>query len=189
MEMNGSQRVNAPPAKLWAALNDVEVLKACIPGCEQIAKTSDTTMEALVTLRVGPVKASFKGNVSFSDIDPPRGYTIKGEGNGGSNGQAKGTAKVRLEPAGKQTILHYTVTAEVSGKLAQLGARLIDVTAKKLADDFFMKLGDMVAPPTADIIAEREARQWVVIRVFRAIFRFFKRLFGGGQTPSGNPVA
>ncbi|WP_394100465.1 SRPBCC family protein [Roseixanthobacter pseudopolyaromaticivorans] len=147
--MSGSQRIEASPAAVWAALNDPEVLKQCIPGCESIAKTSDTQMEAVVVLRVGPVKASFKGAVTLSDIVPEQGYTITGEGSGGLAGYAKGSAKVRLEPQDDATLLHYEVSADVGGKLAQLGARLIDATAKKLAGEFFTNFGATVAPPAA----------------------------------------
>ncbi|MFG1421642.1 CoxG family protein [Roseixanthobacter liquoris] len=149
MDMNGSQRIEASPAAVWAALNDPEVLKQCIPGCESIAKTSDTQMEAVVVLRVGPVKASFKGAVTLSDIVPDQGYTISGEGSGGLAGYAKGSAKVHLMPEGTATLLYYEVSADVGGKLAQLGARLIDATAKKLAGEFFTNFGAIVAPPPA----------------------------------------
>lgn len=133
MDMNGSQRIEASRELVYAALNDVDVLKQCIPGCESIEKTSDNEMNAKVTLRVGPVKASFTGKVTLSDFDPPNGYTITGEGSGGMAGFAKGSAAVKLEADGDATILHYTVKAEIGGKLAQLGGRLIDATATKLA--------------------------------------------------------
>ena len=180
MEMTGAQRINASQQAVWNALNDVDVLKQCIPGCDSITRVSPTDLAAQVTLRVGPVKASFKGAVKLSDIDPPNGYTIKGEGNGGSSGQAKGGARVWLTRDERYTVLNYDVNAEVSGKLAQLGSRLIDVTAKKLADDFFQKLGDITAPPTAEILAEREARIWIVWRIVRRIAQAIRRLFGGG---------
>jgi uncharacterized protein len=157
MDMNGSQRIEASPAAVWAALNDPQVLKQCIPGCESIEKTSDTQMEAVVVLRVGPVKASFKGAVTLSDIVPEQGYTITGEGSGGLAGYAKGSAKVRLEPEGDATLLHYEVKADVGGKLAQLGARLIDATSKKLAGEFFTNFGAVVAPPPAAEPAPAEA--------------------------------
>lgn len=149
MDMNGSQRIEAPREKVYAALNDVEVLRQCIPGCESIEKTSDNEMNAKVTLRVGPVKASFTGKVLLSDLDPPNGYTITGEGAGGMAGFAKGSAAVKLEADGDATILHYTVKADVGGKLAQLGGRLIDATATKLAGEFFEKFGSIVGGPAA----------------------------------------
>lgn len=144
MDMNGSQRIEASREAVYAGLNDVDVLRQCIPGCDSIEKLSDTEMAAKVTLKIGPVKASFTGKVTLSDLDPPNGYTISGEGSGGIAGFAKGGAKVTLEPDGEATILHYIVTADIGGKIAQLGSRLIDGTAKKLAGDFFSKFGEIV---------------------------------------------
>ena len=148
MDMTGTQRIEAPRDKVYAALNDVDVLRQCIPGCDEITKTSDTEMNAKVTLRIGPVKASFTGKVTLSDLDPPNGYTITGEGSGGMAGFAKGGAKVSLAPDGDATILTYVVNADIGGKIAQLGARLIDGTSKKLAGDFFEKFGEVVGGPT-----------------------------------------
>lgn len=145
MDMSGSQRIEASREAVYAGLNDVDVLRRCIPGCDSIEKLSDTEMAAKVTLKIGPVKASFTGKVTLSDLDPPNGYTITGEGSGGMAGFAKGSAKVRLEPDGEATVLHYTVDADIGGKLAQLGSRLIDGTAKKLAGDFFAVFGDIVS--------------------------------------------
>jgi carbon monoxide dehydrogenase subunit G len=162
MDMNGSQRIEAPREVVYAALNDVEVLRQCIPGCETIEKTSDTEMNAKVTLKIGPVKASFTGKVTLSDLDPPNGYTISGEGSGGAAGFAKGGAKVSLVPEGEEaTILNYTVQAQIGGKLAQLGGRLIDSTAKKLAGDFFEKFGAVVAPPAEGAAPEAKKKGWL----------------------------
>lgn len=161
MDMNGSQRIEASREKVYAALNDVEVLKQCIPGCESIEKTSDNEMNAKVTLRVGPVKASFTGKVILSDFDPPNGYTITGEGAGGVAGFAKGSAAVKLEADGDATILHYTVKADVGGKLAQLGGRLIDATATKLAGEFFEKFGSIVAPTVVAGPVPEEKKGWL----------------------------
>ena len=149
MDMNGSQRIEASREVVFAALNDPEVLRQCVPGCESIEKVSDTQMNAKVVLRIGPVKASFGGSIQLSDLDPPNGYSISGEGSGGIAGHAKGGAKVTLEADGEATILHYAVEAQVGGKIAQLGSRLIDATAKKLAGDFFAKFGEIVGPQTA----------------------------------------
>lgn len=154
MDMNDSQRIEAPREVVWAALNDPEVLKACIPGCETIEMTGENEMEAQVVLKIGPVKASFSGKVTLTNIDPPNGYTISGEGQGGVAGHARGGADIRLETDGDATILHYDVKAEVGGKIAQLGARLIDSTAKKLAGEFFEKFAEVVAPPPEGVEAE-----------------------------------
>jgi carbon monoxide dehydrogenase subunit G len=145
MEMKGEYTIPVPRPLVWAALNDVEVLKAAIPGCDSITRLSDTEIEATVTAKVGPVKASFKGLVTLSDIDPPNGYTIRGEGKGGAAGFARGGAKVHLADAPGGTLLSYEVDASVGGKLAQIGGRLIDSTAKKLADEFFATFSELAA--------------------------------------------
>jgi carbon monoxide dehydrogenase subunit G len=147
MDMTGEQRIAAPRQDVWEALNDTEVLKACIPGCKSLEKLSDTEMKATVTLAIGPVKASFAGDVTLSDIDAPNSYVISGQGSGGAAGFAKGQATVNLADDGDGTLMTYVVKADVGGKLAQLGGRLIDATAKKLANDFFRKFGEIVAPP------------------------------------------
>lgn len=151
MQMKDSQRILASREKVWAALNDPEILRLCIPGCQSLEMTSPTEMTATVVIKVGPVKATFGGKVTLSDLDPPNGYCIAGEGSGGVAGFAKGGAIVRLEDAGEgETILHYEANSQIGGKLAQLGARLIDSTAKKLAGEFFTKFGAVVASePTA----------------------------------------
>jgi carbon monoxide dehydrogenase subunit G len=149
MDMTGTQRIEAPRAKVWAALNDPEILKQSIPGCEKIEKLSDTEMTATVVFKVGPVKATMNGKVTLSDLDPPNGYTIAGEGSGGAAGFAKGGAKISLVEDGGATSLNYEVKAEIAGKLAQLGSRLIDSTAKKLAAEFFEKFSEAVAPAPA----------------------------------------
>ena len=151
MELTGEYQINAPREAVWKALNDPDVLKQCIPGCEEINKTSDTEMTAKVTARVGPVKAGFTGKVTLSDLDPPNGYKISGEGQGGIAGFASGSADVRLKPdaAGGSTILTYVVQAAVGGKLAQIGSRLIEGTARQMADQFFGTLATVVAPAPA----------------------------------------
>lgn len=145
MDMNGEFRLAAPREAVWKALNDPEVLKQSIPGCEEIVKLSDTEMTAKVSAKVGPVSAKFAGKVTLSDLDPPSGYTITGEGQGGVAGFAKGGAKVHLKDDGDGTILSYTVQAQVGGKLAQIGSRLIDATARKMADEFFTRFQAAVA--------------------------------------------
>jgi uncharacterized protein len=186
MEIKGEYRIAAPRDKVFAALNDPAVLQACIPGCESLEKTSDTELKAKVRLRIGPVSASFTGKVTLSDIDPPNGYKISGEGQGGAAGFAKGGAVVSLREEGAETVLTYTVDAQVGGKIAQVGARLIDGTARKLADEFFGKFAAMVggggasssapigaiagtAPPTVPVTsppsaaAQRGYQHWMVI--------------------------
>ena len=146
MTMNGEYQLPAPQQTVWEKLNDPEVLKACIPGCESLEKTSDSGFQAVATIKIGPVKARFKGKVQLSDIDPPNGYTINGEGEGGIAGFANGGAKVHLSDAPGGTLLKYEVQANVGGKLAQLGQRLINGAAKKVADDFFQNFAAAVSP-------------------------------------------
>lgn len=145
MNMTGEAQIGARRERVYQALNDPEILRRAIPGCEEIEKLSDTEMTAKVVTKVGPVKAKFAGQVTLSDLNPPESYTISGEGKGGTAGFAKGSAKVNLEANGAGTVLRYEVNAQVGGKLAQLGGRLIDGTAKKLADEFFTKFGEIVA--------------------------------------------
>ena len=137
MQMSGEVMLPASREAVWAALNDPEVLKRCIPGAQELEKLSDTEFQATVKAAVGPVKATFKGRVTLSEIDAPNGYTISGEGQGGVAGFAKGGAKVRLAEAEGGTRMTYDVEANVGGKLAQLGGRLINGVAKKYADEFF----------------------------------------------------
>ncbi len=154
MQMSGEYRIEAPREAVWAALNDPQVLKQAIPGCEEIEKISDTELAAKVKIKVGPVSAKFSGAVTLSDLNPPKGYTISGEGKGGPAGFAKGGAKVRLEEDGAATILYYDVEARVGGKLAQIGSRLIDATAKKMANDFFARFAEAVGGPAPEKAAE-----------------------------------
>jgi uncharacterized protein len=149
MTMNGEYQLAVPRETVWAKLNDPEVLKACIPGCEQLDKLSDTEFQAVATTRIGPVKAKFKGKVTLSDLDPPNGYKISGQGDGGVAGFAQGGATVKLAPADGGTLLSYAVEAQIGGKLAQLGQRLVNGAAKKLADDFFQKFAAAVNPPSS----------------------------------------
>ncbi len=150
MDIKGEHFIPVPRQQVWAALNDVEVLKQAIPGCDSMTRLSDTDIEATVTAKVGPVKATFKGQVTLSDLDPPNGYSIRGEGKGGVAGFAKGGARVRLADAAGGTILQYDVDAAVGGKLAQIGARLIEGTARKLADEFFAAFTRIAAGPPED---------------------------------------
>ena len=145
MEMNGEQRIPATQQQTWEGLNDPEVLKACVPGCESIERQSDTDYQVLMTARIGPVSAKFKGKLTLSDLDPPQGYSIAFEGQGGVAGFGKGGAQVRLEPDGDETVLRYAVKASVGGKLAQIGSRLVDAAAKKIANDFFVAFNEKMA--------------------------------------------
>jgi len=149
MTMNGEVQLAAPPQTVWEKLNDVETLKACIPGCESLEKTSDNEMQAVATVKIGPVKAKFKGKVTLSDFDPPNSYKISGQGDGGVAGFAKGGATVKLTPKDGGTLLGYDVEAQIGGKLAQLGQRLVNGAAKKVADDFFENFAKAVNPPGA----------------------------------------
>ena len=157
MEMTGEYKIPAPRQKVWEALNDPDILKACIPGCQELNKESDTELSATVKSKVGPVSATFKGKVTLSDIDAPNGYKISGEGTGGVAGFAKGGAEVSLVDDGDGTLLNYTATGQVGGKLAQIGSRLIDSTAKKMANEFFGKFADVVAADNAAPEASAEA--------------------------------
>ncbi len=147
MEMTGEQRIEASRDKVWAALNDPDVLKQCIPGCQSLEKTAEDRMQAVAAVKVGPIGARFTGEVTLSDLDPPNGYRITGEGQGGPAGFAKGGAQVKLREDGAATVLSYEVTAQVGGKLAQLGGGLIDATAKQMAGTFFRRLSEVLAEP------------------------------------------
>jgi carbon monoxide dehydrogenase subunit G len=144
MTMSGEQQLAAPRETVWKALNDPAVLKACIPGCETLDLIGDNEFQAVATNKIGPVKARFKGKVRLTDLDPPNGYRISGEGDGGVAGFAKGGATVKLSDKDGGTLLTYNVEAQIGGKLAQLGQRLINSAAKKTADDFFVKFAAAV---------------------------------------------
>jgi len=145
MTMNGEVQLAADRETVWAKLNDPEVLKACIPGCESLEKISDVEFQAVAVTKIGPVKARFKGRVKLNDLDPPNGYRISGEGDGGVAGFAKGGATVALLAKDGGTLLSYSVEAQIGGKLAQLGQRLVNGVSKKLADQFFEKFAAAVA--------------------------------------------
>jgi carbon monoxide dehydrogenase subunit G len=149
MEMKGEQRIAAPRMRVWEALNDPEVLRQCIPGCQSLEKLPDERLQAVVEIKIGPIGARFTGAVTISDAHPPESYTISGEGQGGTVGNAKGGAKVRLAEVDGGTLLSYEVEAQVGGRLAQLGGPIIDATAKQLAGRFFTKFGEVVEAPAA----------------------------------------
>ena len=163
MDITGQYRIAAPREVVWGALNDPEVLKRCIPGCKELEKRSDHEFAARVTLKIGPMSVNFTGSVTLEDLNPPAGYTITGQGQGGAAGFAKGRAKVDLTEDRTETVLSYTAKAEVGGKLATLGGRLIQATSKKLADEFFDKfvaeLGGAEEAPAASDGAPAEVKQ------------------------------
>lgn len=145
VELEGQERIAAPVQTVWEALNDPDILRECIPGCESLDKKSDTEMEAVVALKIGPIKARFNGEVELVNLQPPHSYTIQGEGKGGIAGFAKGGADVKLEEDGEGgTLLSYVAKADVGGKIAQMGSRLIVSTTKKLAGQFFSNLNDRI---------------------------------------------
>ncbi len=146
MEMKGEQLIPVPQAEVWRGLNDPEVLKACIPGCESIERVTDTEYKVALTIAVGPVKAKFAGKLMLSDLNPPTSYALAFEGSGGAAGFAKGNANVRLSTEGSATRLSYSTKANVGGKLAQIGSRLIDGVAMKTANEFFAKFNEKMAP-------------------------------------------
>jgi hypothetical protein len=155
MDMSGEYRIRASKQSVWDALNDPETLRASIPGCQTVEKVSENQMTATVVAKVGPVKATFKGKVTLSDLDPPHGYTITGEGQGGPVGFGKGSATVCLAEEGDETVLSYTASAQVGGKLAQIGQRLVDSTAKSMTTQFFTSFAEAVGRPAAESAHEQ----------------------------------
>ena len=144
MDITGEFRIPARVEAVWEALNDASILEQCIPGCKRLERLSDTELSAKMQSKIGPVKTTFDTSLTLSDIDPPRSYVINGEGKGGAAGFARGAAQVNLEPDGEETILRYQAEVRIGGKIAQVGSRLIDATARKLAQDFFGKFVDLL---------------------------------------------
>jgi carbon monoxide dehydrogenase subunit G len=160
MELTNTRLVPAPLDAVWQGLNDPETLKACVPGCESFEKSGENEYVAVTVAKVGPVSAKFTGKITLADIHPPTGYTLRFEGQGGAAGFAKGEAVVSLAPAdGGQTAVTYTAKAQVGGKLAQIGSRLVDGAAAKLADDFFARFAERVGAPQAEIASSAPALQ------------------------------
>jgi carbon monoxide dehydrogenase subunit G len=177
MELTSTRTVPAPLETTWAALNDPETLKACLPGCESFERSGENEFQASMTARVGPVSARFSGRIRLSDIVPPRSYTISFEGQGGAAGFARGEARVALDAQDGGTRIEYAVKAQVGGKLAQIGSRLIDGAAAKVADDFFARLVERLTPPGAvapqaaavSEAAARWRRMWLRLAIAAAI--------------------
>jgi hypothetical protein len=158
IDFSGEYRIREHVQRVWQALNDPAVLQACIAGCKQLDKTSESDFSATVTTRVGPISATFKGNVTLSDLDPPHGYTLTGQGQGGAAGFAKMSARVSLAAEGAETVLQYVAKAEIGGKLASVGSRLVHTVAKKNVDDFFAAFAaTVVASGVPDALAQEPA--------------------------------
>jgi carbon monoxide dehydrogenase subunit G len=164
MQMQGEQRIAAPRERVWAALNDPEVLRACLPGCQSLEKVADDRFDAVAEVRIGPIGARFKGVVTLAELDPPNGYTITGHGEAGIAGNAKGAATVRLSDAPGGTLVAYAVDAQVGGRMAQLGGGVIDATARQVAGRFFSRFAEIVeagstpaAPPRVGAAAQPAA--------------------------------
>lgn len=161
MDFSGEYRIPAPAGQVWEALNDAEVLKACIPGCRELERKADDEFSTVVATKVGPISAVFRGRVKLSELDPPRGYTLSGEGQGGAAGFARMKARVALAEDGADTVLRYDAQAEIGGKLASVGSRLVQSVAKKNADDFFAafaaRLGGAAVEPRAAAAAAARA--------------------------------
>lgn len=209
MNMAGEQRIAAPRARVWEALNDPEILRASIPGCQSLEKVADDRFTATVEVKVGPIGARFKGAVSLADLNPPYGYTLILDGNGGIAGSVKGSAKVRLNEEAGGTLIPYEVEAQVGGRMAQLGGPIIDATAKQLAGKFFSRFGEIVggevvpaapvrpaaaapaaapAMPTAPAVAAAGGLPvaWILATVVAALVGF---LVGRGQGAAGSDWA
>lgn len=182
MELKGERLIPTDVARTWAALNDPDTLKACIPGCETLTRTGDNSFESVVALKIGPVSARFKGKVQMTQVDAPNGYTINFDGQGGAAGFGKGSADVALTPEGAGTRLRFDAKAQVGGKMAQIGSRLVDATAAKLAEQFFTAFEAQLSPPAAVAVAPQPAQPagvpvsywwWLVGAVVAAAIAFF----------------
>lgn len=194
MELSHTRFVPAAPARVWEALNDPETLKACIPGCESFVRESDRVWSATVNTRVGPVSARFAGRVELADVNPPVGYTLRFSGQGGAAGFANGEAKVTLAPAAGGTDVAYTANAKIGGKLAQIGSRLVDGAAAKIADDFFRRFAELVASagvetsapaaeqaPAAGTTAAAGGRGWIRWAAIAALVALIAWLAASGR--------
>ncbi len=176
MQLSNQQTLPVNQQQAWEALNDIALLQASIPGCESITPSGDNRYELALTASVGPVKARFKGKLELSDLQPPTSYTMQFEGQGGAAGHGKGSAQVRLEPVGaRETVLYYSATASVGGKLAQIGSRLVDMTAQKMANDFFANFNAKLSERYGAAPLPAAAPQGAWAR----FIAWLKRLFGG----------
>lgn len=179
MELTSQQTLPVSQQQAWEALNDVTLLQASIPGCESITPTGDNQYEVAILAAVGPVKARFKGKLRLTDLQPPTSYTMHFEGQGGAAGHGKGSAQVRLEPVNaRETLLHYSAQASVGGKIAQIGSRLVDMAAQKMANDFFATFNARLAERYG--AAAAPAASAAPAGLLARLAAFFKRLFGGG---------
>jgi carbon monoxide dehydrogenase subunit G len=178
MQLTSQKTLPVAQAVAWQALNDIELLRESIPGCESITATGENEYEAIVVAAVGPVKAKFKGRLRLTDLQPPNAYTIQFDGQGGAAGHGKGSAQVRLQPAGPSaTELHYTVNASVGGKIAQVGSRLVDMAAQKIANDFFVNFTARLRERHAPVanVAPAPERPGPMARLAAWLRRLFKR--------------
>jgi carbon monoxide dehydrogenase subunit G len=180
MELTGERLIPADVARTWSALNDPDTLKACIPGCESLTRTGDNSFESVVAVKIGPVNARFKGKVNLTNVQPPTAYTLNFDGQGGGAGFGKGSADVALSPEGDATRLRFSAKAQVGGKMAQVGSRLIDATAQKLAEQFFTAFETQLSPAAAAAPALPAkppslipAWVWVVLLAVLAAIAFF----------------
>ena len=180
MELTSQQTLPVAQAQAWEALNDISLLKECIPGCDGITATGEHQYEVLITAAIGPVKAKFKGKLQLENLQPPTSYTLRFEGQGGAAGHGKGHAEIKLEATGpRTTVLHYTAHATVGGKIAQIGSRLVDMAAQKMANDFFSTFNTKLqeryqVAPEPEVVAAPAPQG-----VFAGLVAWFKRLFGG----------
>ena len=176
MEMEGQHSIGASRNEVWRALNDLDVLRDCIPGCTELVSESENNLKARITLKIGSIKVNFFSNILLSEIDQPNGYVLSGKGEGGAAGFAKGKVRVRLNEEGESTLLHYTGQVEIGGKIAQLGSRLIDATSRKYITRFFEDFVAVVEPEAAVRLQSERQLGWSS-RLIAAI----KSFFGMGQ--------
>jgi len=179
MELQGERLIPADVDRTWHALNDPDTLKACIAGCESVTRIGDNSFEAVVAVKVGPVSARFKGKLQMTNVNPPHAYTINFDGQGGAAGFGKGSADVSLSPEGADTRLRYSAKAQVGGKMAQIGSRLVDAAAAKITDDFFSAFEQRLRPPGEAAPAEAakpagsKAGWWLVVAIIAAALVYY----------------